>query len=476
MSSPTSSLRKLRLEWLESRTLLAGLGFEEALAQVTPAVSGQGDFTIGFSERIGQSELFVTGGGSGSMTIDFDRLPSFITAVTISNFDSVTFTGHDTLTKLVATDIKTLDADKITVGVGFYANNVQIVSLATGGDIAVLNGNATKLDVGDLRSTLIISDLQKLSIASETPNISIVSLNSTQTVHMLYQAEQVSVAGLANPSSQVLFLTSGESTPTGGSASGSSPTSGTSSPSDSGSTTTTETGPTNGSMPAGNTTLGADTTTSGTLTTGNVVTITPDEQTSILIARIRDILRSGSTTNPLAVVESMGQLELNLATSSAVVSARPEAYFGRTGFDAPSGIDATNAIVTQTIFLPSLSEMELRSADLLPIGPDFSEAEIHTEWIAPGPDTLVDVAPSGSLHSSATVPTSTPEDALVTREAQELFLETLPLESRTFRDVVLDGVVGEISQGERTAFLLVDPKPPRSNQDRNRESSLPEIA
>ena len=110
MNTALPNVRRLQLEPLESRTLLAGADFDDALAQVAPAIKGSGGFSVAFSERIGQSELFITGPHSGSLAINFDLLPAFITAVTVRNFDTVTFTGVDQLKKLVASDIKTLDA------------------------------------------------------------------------------------------------------------------------------------------------------------------------------------------------------------------------------------------------------------------------------------------------------------------------------------------------------------------------------
>jgi hypothetical protein len=44
------------------------------------------------------------------------------------------------------------------------------------------------------------------------------------------------------------------------------------------------------------------------------------------------------------------------------------------------------------------------------------------------------------------------------------------------KDIVIEGISAEITPGERTAFLLVDPKPMRNSSDRNRESAAREGA
>ena len=421
-------VRSLRLEWLESRTLLAGLGFEDALAQVSPAVKGSGDFTLGFNARIGSSELFVTGSSAGTMTIDFDLLPSFVTAVTVQDFENVTFTGTDVLNKLVATNIKTLDADNITVKVGLYANNVQTVSLASGGGFAVLNGSSSKLEIANLDNTLIISDLQSLAIDSKSANVSIVSLNSTQTVSMLYSAEQVSVAGLTDSGAQVKFL------PAGGDS----------------------TGNPNGS--------------------GNVVTVTPNEQTNILIARIREILRTGGQGNPLAVLDSMTQVELSPPLAAAVVSTRLEPHSGRVAFDTAVPPQQSPDLTFGAERIPTLGELELRGATVAAGRPDVADVVLPADWTQAGPASGATAFPA-TVGEILNLGAENPDEArLVTPEAQALFLESLQAETRSLRDVVLDGLAAEIVPGERSAFLLVDPKPVRSAYERNRESSLQEIA
>lgn len=423
MKPTVQRARNLRLEMLETRTLLAGTGFDKALAEVSPAIKGTGDFSVSFSERIGQSEIFITGSNLGTVTINFDTLPSFVTAVTVKNFDTVTFSGTDSLQKLVASDIKVLDAKSISVSTGLYATNVGSVSLATGGEIAVLSGTASKLDIARLDTTLIISDLQRLSVSSVTPTVSIVSLNSTQMVTMLYQAELVSVAGLADSSKQVQTLIGGE-TPS--------------------------------SAP-------------------NVLTLEPNERTNLFIARIRELLRSNSGLNPLSFIESLDRLDAHLALDSASAAAHLH-------FLPDHGLVASpTPLTTGDEFSVSIDSIPLiETIDSAPIFTSIGGAEIDNPAMAD--DTIVvTTAEFGPDFADGMVAPSTDRserhgDILVTSEAQELFMETLQRDARTLKDIVIEGISAEITPGERTAFLLVDPKPMRNSSDRNRESTAREGA
>jgi hypothetical protein len=419
MNTALPSVRRLQLEPLESRTLLAGAGFDEALAQVAPAIKGTGEFSVAFSERIGQSELFITGPHSGSLAINFDLLPAFITAVTVRNFDTVTFTGVDQLKKLVASDIKTLDADNISVGVGLYATNVQSVSLAAGGEIAVLNGSASRIEIASLQQTLIISDLQHLAISSKTPSISIVSLNAGQIVTMLYQADLVSVAGIADKNQQVKFLPAGTAIETG----------------------------------------------------GTVVTVTPSERTSEFIARIRELLRNNDLANPLSVFESLGYTEMNLLESPGTTAAHLHQNLEQVAIETSLPVEIEAESFPDVSPSLDLVEFDLSSLSELKMDTDFADvfAETDSQWLIDDAQLQTFIQPA-----SAQTPT-TPRasaDALVTAEDREVFMETLQSDMRTLKDIVIEGIAGEITPGERTAFLLVDPKPTRSAADRHRDSAL----
>ena len=419
MKPALPGVRRLQLEPLESRTLLAGADFEQALAQVTPAIKGSGEFSVAFSDRIGQSELFITGPYSGSLAINFDLLPAFVTAVTVRNFDTVTFTGVDQLKKLVASDIKKLDADSISVGVGFYATNVQSVSLAAGGEIAVLNGSASRINIANLDQTLIISDLQHLAISSKTPSVSIVSLNSAQTVTMLYQADLVSVAGLADKNQQVKFLPPGSTTET----------------------------------------------------SGTVVTVTPSVRTSEFIARIRELLRNNDLGNPLSVFESLGYTQMNLLAGPVTTAAHLHQHLEQIAIEPTMPMDLDTASIPDSAPSLDLMEFDLSSLSEVRMDTDFADvfADTESQWLVDDAQ-LHTFVPPAMTHSSTAAGSS--PDALVTAEDREVLIQTLQSDTRTLRDIVFEGISGEFTPGERTAFLLIDPKPNRTSAERHRESGL----
>lgn len=426
MKLPIQSNRLLRVEMLESRTLLAGTGFEAALAEVTPAVSGQGDFTFGFSERIGQSELFVTGSNTSSLTINFDLLPAFVTAVSVANFETVTFTGNDQLSKLVVTDVKTFDADNIAMsGSGLaYATNVGTLSLAAGGFQFVLGGTSTKLDVANLDNTLILSNLGTLSITSQTPKLSIVSLNSAQTLKLLYNADAPSLSGFEK---QAIILPEGE-------------------------VATVDNGSNTGTNP--------------------VVTTPLDEQTSLLLARLREALLSGNTASVFAVLDSLAGSANTLGTGTLGVAAHVAAQAGH-GTISIETAEPPKTFASSAPFassMPTLGELETSGQLLAPAAPVLNDAAT----LADRPADFAEPADVQTLVSALDGEEAETvfAGALFRDQAQQLFMEKLHEESRALKDIVLDGIAAEITPGEQTAYLLVDPKPSRANADRNRESSL----
>jgi len=420
------SSRLLRVEMLESRTLLAGTGFESALAEVTPAVSGQGDFTFGFSERIGQTELFVTGSNTSSLTINFDLLPAYVTAVSVANFDAVTFTGSDHLSKLVVSDVKTFDADQIAMSSGglVYTYNVGAISLASGGLTFVMNGTSTKLDVANLDNTLILSDLQTLSITSQTPKLSIVSLNNAQTVKLLYAADTPSLSGFEKPA---IILPEGE-------------------------VANIDNGSNTGSNP--------------------VVTTPLDEQTSLLLARLREALLSGNTASVFAVLDSFEVSANTLTNGTLGVAAHiaAQAGHGTISVEAAEPPRAFASPAPAAPALPTLGDLETTGQLLAPAAPALGDSLFETDHSAP-PAELPEAHTLASSLSGDEAETVF-AGPLFRDQAQQIFLEKIHEESRALRDIVLDGIAAQITPGEQTAYLLVDPKPSRANADRNRESSL----
>jgi hypothetical protein len=236
---------------------------------------------------------------------------------------------------------------------------------------------------------------------------------------MLYQADLVSVAGIADKNQQVKFLPAGTAIETG----------------------------------------------------GTVVTVTPSERTSEFIARIRELLRNNDLANPLSVFESLGYTEMNLLESPGTTAAHLHQNLEQVAIETslPVEIEAESFPDVS----PSLDsvEFDLSSLSELKMDTDFADvfAETDSQWLIDDAQLQTFIQPA-----SAQTPT-TPRasaDALVTAEDREVFMETLQSDMRTLKDIVIEGIAGEITPGERTAFLLVDPKPTRSAADRHRDSAL----
>jgi hypothetical protein len=428
MDNQHIQIHPLHLELLESRTLLAG-GWEADFAAVTPAVSGTGDYALAFNPRIGSSELIITGTAHSNLTINFDILPAFVTSVNISHFDAVLFTGSDTLTKLVAADIDTLHAPGISINLGVYSDHVNQLTLATGGGLALLTGTSTKLEIAKLDGTLIISDLQSLALASESPNLSIVSLNSTQVVKVLYAPDQISVAGLTDSQSQVLMLPNGE-----------------------------ETAPV---VPD----------------PGVVVIVTPSDSTNTLLARLRELIRSGVGDNDQLAFSLVSQHAWQVGDSEIRLVAM-------SGTAAPGLLEAGKAIkLAHAEITPgdldlesgkyqTLGDMELSGLSGPPAQVEFTDIAMPPgDWGTGAPA----VADAGNAFDVAFMPATDGEGLDSPKgyfELQEWLHDALVTDPVNLKDQIMERIAAELTPGEQTAFLLVDPKPGRAGLTRNRESAL----
>lgn len=416
------------MEPLESRTLLASV-WDPDFAAVLSAVSGSGDYSVAFNPRFGIKELVITGQSSTSLTVNFDTLPAFVTSVTISQFDSVTFLGTDNLNKLVASDINSLSAAGITLNLGVYSTNVGFLSLSAAGELAVLKGGSTKLDVANLDSTLIISDLQTLAILSQSPAISVVSLNSEQIVKLNYQPGQISVVGLSDASRQILLAGDDPKTPT---------------------------------LPG-----------SGVV----VIDIPANDRTDALLARLRELLRSTQADGPQLVFELVssdkwlasqrGQTPLAAETGPvAIVDPNQGRQFSGAFMDIPP-----QRFDSLGLFFPTLGELELAGlqSGRTPTGPDESvfdwpAASAFPVATARSPDFSLMPSPGDEL-----LPVRTTHGEFAGSEFAGISQDHDP---RILKYHLLGRISAELSPGEQGAYLLVDPKPMRSFPDKNRESAL----
>jgi hypothetical protein len=207
--------RRLWLEALETRTLLAGAadpyGLVADLNLAEAALTSVGDFDASFWTNFGNHQLVLDGTSTTTLTIDLDKLPEFITHLRISSFAKVEFLGTDDIEVLVLDDVGIVDASNLTVTGSVHTDNVGSLHLADIQGTAVLKGDTMALNVKSLEDALVISDLKKLKITSDSESVYVISLNAEQKLEFTYKPQLVAVSGL--PESSVSVVLPGASTP-----------------------------------------------------------------------------------------------------------------------------------------------------------------------------------------------------------------------------------------------------------------------
>jgi len=221
---------RLALEALETRTLLAAdlsdpFGLASDFNSAMQAVSGTGEVQGAFRTNFGNHKLVLTGTSSGSITIDLDKLPSFITNLEISSFADVKFTGTDTVENLILDGITTVSAGHLNVSQATFTSNVGTLEIGSmGANYAVLNGGDMHLTVHSLDETTIISYLHSLTLSSESKTVQFLAAGTTadQTLNLTYVPEVLAISGISKSSVHTIIpvlatQTTGLTTPVQGS-------------------------------------------------------------------------------------------------------------------------------------------------------------------------------------------------------------------------------------------------------------------
>lgn len=415
----------LRLELLESRTLLASS--DPSFDLVTPAVEGTGDFTVDFNTRFGNSRLEIVGTADSSLSIDFDRLPEFVTSIAISNFDKVEFTGIDKLDTLIATNIGSLDAPGITLKTGLSTTNVGEIALAFTGDIAVLKGTATELSATSVTGTTIVSDLSKLEITSASDEVFVISGNPDLEVRLGYEPESILVVGLSNWEKQIVFtnrLPEGPSTPGGGVV---------------------------------------------------VVEVPSDERTDLFLSRLRELLRAPQLDSSQQIFDfvAMNSLRGDSAAEgvSAGVELLPHSLSHVRPADLARVIDqpvelGTREIAVDDSTLPALPTGDVGAGWERNLAPDRVQDFGFTSDDLGGALVFAD-SELGIIRLS-----ETPVELAPTMRVEEMWgvlVASIDDRPKDLAQHIWERISKELSPAQQTAFLLVDPKPTRPAADRNRE-------
>lgn len=172
--------RNLRLEALETRTLLAAdlsdpFGLVADFNLASKALSGSGEFHASFDTRFGNHQLIIDGSSESSLTIDLDKLPSYITNLKITSFNSVTLTGKDHVDNLILTGIGSFSAEGLSVDSSVVTTDVGSLSLASINQYIYVAGSEMKLSVdsfGDLGT--IIAEVPTLTLSTKSNHVDIV--------------------------------------------------------------------------------------------------------------------------------------------------------------------------------------------------------------------------------------------------------------------------------------------------------------
>lgn len=221
MNAPPHVPRPLRMEALETRTLLAadladpyGLVADFNLAM--HAVSGTGDFQASFSSNFGNHQLVLSGTSATSLTIDLDQLPAFITNLSISTFGNVQILGTDHVDNLILTSIGSVSAQNLSVSQGSSVKDVGSLSIASLGINAVFSGSDTKLTATSLDGTTIISDLHSLTLTSNSKEIQFIAVGTDyeQTLNLTYLPQILGTWGIPKTSIHVVLPSNNNDTST----------------------------------------------------------------------------------------------------------------------------------------------------------------------------------------------------------------------------------------------------------------------
>jgi len=430
MSSPARTDRRLQLEALETRTLLAGdlFGLVADFNSASAALSGVGDYQASFNEPFGNRELVVTGTTEGELVIDLDRLPDFVTNLKISSFSEVTIIGTDRLNKLLLSDIDVLHAPQLNITTGVYADNVGLIQLASAGDQLLLTGSATVLDVGSLDNTTIISDLSKLAITSKNESLFVISLNSAQKVYLTSEPDFISVVGLASTAQIRLGGDFDES-------------------------------PGTGEPSPGGVGTGSDDVV--------VITVPTDERIRAFIAELRALLASPNSDRQQLVLDFISNLPVDrpalAAAPSPVTSELLRLELDRMeSFHAQPIAPALGDLSTDPSFVPTLGQYELGLAGILSLPtaePAGSEPVLEVLPPAPLPGSIDTGTVVATIIRNLTEAPAATDLSLEGAAAADL--ASPAEETRTLGEYIRERIAAEFTPGEQTAVLLVDPKPTR---------------
>lgn len=449
MSAPSQSRHRLRIEALETRTLLAAdaadpFGLAGDLYAAMLAVDGTGSFQGIFNTNFGNQRLVLTGTKDATLTIDLDVLPNFITNLSISSFESVKLIGTDRVNILTLKDIGTFTADNLTVDTRVDANEVESITLGHVSDLLTLTGTQTKLDVESLNGATINSYLRSLTLSTETANPSLISLNAEQELYLQgFTPGTYSFPGL--PNSSIYVLAPGAEAPD---------------ISNPGTTPTDPTDPTKPTEPGP-----TSPTESGQLI---IVSFPLDERTRVFLLELRAALNSSSGNVDRLIAEFIGEQK-----QSPVANAGPLALNQADRF-----AELDSALHEHlSLFGPAAEAPPLAQVSTTVLADEFLAASAGPSSIAPFADNI---RPAFTPEPTLSLPVGAPTADDIAWDASAVSVDPATVRSalegtdsvgagelaladsvRAFGNYVVERLTAEFSPGQQSLVLLVDPQPSR---------------
>jgi hypothetical protein len=181
-----SDQHPLSLEILEARALFAGdaVVADAQFDEVLHALTAKGKINAVFDPSalsVGVYRLLLSGQADSSVTVNFDLLPSFVTSIGVTQFDSVKFEGEDRLVNLILSDVNSFSAPQIDVLGAFYASNVDKIEINSVSGYATIQGDRVSADITEFRAINLLLNVNALVLDTNTLPVQITFWN-TRTV------------------------------------------------------------------------------------------------------------------------------------------------------------------------------------------------------------------------------------------------------------------------------------------------------
>lgn len=470
----------LSLEVLEARALFAGTALATPeFDLVEQALSASSSINVSIPEAY-PNRLVLVGASHVNLSIDFDKLPSTITSIDITGFDSVKFEGKDVLFNLYVKDVRALEAPQIDIwSGGLITENVEKLTLnSVHGDL-LMAGDKVDAKINDLGATSVVLKLNALILETKSASLSLVSIANDRAVialpivpsswDPLNPKSWRGLSGFEDVSTQIRIGTRDVSMAAA-------------QPDPDTTTPPTEPNktpgiPTQPSTPTPPSSSGQ----SGDTDTGPIET-TPTTPSSVAEIDLRSYLdRLEIMFNKMGGFEATG---LDISTVKRVV-----AELRQTQQDTQT-VTAHELIlpeITRRVFLAENSDAHFESHDITPatdaktpvavsvenLGAEFAHvvsiAQVDAQH-AETPPVLVDAPlrlPEGDseLPSHTVHVTVDPEAPVETSQAGLLGVISLLMDrAMDLKQYVINQLSQEVVPGERTGVLLVDPKSVRPSQ------------